>query len=121
MHINERIFSLLAKKKCTQQYFAEYLGVSDKTVSTWKSRGSTPPAEYIHPIAKFFGVSVEYILTGEEDEPISKPLNNDENRTMEYYRRLNLENQDYIKGEMVRLIKEQDKGNSSSLTKGVAT
>ncbi len=122
MEINERIFELLSKKNCSQQQFANYIGASYTTISTWKSRGTNPPAEYIPLIANFFSVSTSYILTGTE-EPLKTALNEGELRALEYYRRLNIENQDYIKGEMVRLHKEQEKdlkGNNEGHTRGLA-
>jgi transcriptional regulator with XRE-family HTH domain len=41
-----------------------HIGVSTRTVSTWKTRGTNPGAEYIAGIAEFFSVSTDYILTG---------------------------------------------------------
>lgn len=50
----------------TQKDLAMHIGVSTRTVSTWKTRGTNPGAEYIAGIAEFFSVSTDYILTGEE-------------------------------------------------------
>lgn len=106
MEINNRIFALLTERRYTQHEFAERIGVSYKTVSAWKARGSNPPSEYIPAIAEFFNVSAMYILTGEEDTCVCNKTNDeDEARAIEYYRRLNFEDQDYIKGEMIRLYK----------------
>jgi len=66
MTICERVFSLLASDGREQKELANFVGVSTRTVSTWKTRGTNPGAEYIAGIAEFFGVSTDYILTGEE-------------------------------------------------------
>ena len=64
MTICERVFSLLASDGRDQKDLAMHIGVSTRTVSTWKTRGTNPGAEYIAGIAEFFSVSTDYILTG---------------------------------------------------------
>ena len=66
MTINERIFLLLEKCGKTQKSLADSIGVNEGNIGTWKMRGSDPPAKLIYQIAVFFGVSVEWLLTGEE-------------------------------------------------------
>lgn len=76
MEIIDRISHLLKEKNLTQQQLAEGIGVSFKTVSTWKTRGSNPPAKVISSIADFLGVSCRYLLTGENER--AEHLNNTE-------------------------------------------
>lgn len=66
MTINGRVFQLLADQKRKQKELADFIGVNERNISTWKDRGTDPPAKLIFKIAEFFGVSVEWILTGEE-------------------------------------------------------
>lgn len=54
MTICERVFSLLASDGRDQKDLAMHIGVSTRTVSTWKTRGTNPGAEYIAGIAEFF-------------------------------------------------------------------
>lgn len=42
------------------------LGLSSGTVSNWKAVGSTPQGPTVRKIAEYFGVSADYLLTGEE-------------------------------------------------------
>lgn len=74
MEIIERITETLEKtdKKATD--LCDRLGIRTSTMSTWKTRNSDPPAKYIKPIADFLGVSVHYLLTGEEAPAASSPL-----------------------------------------------
>ena len=63
------------------------LGIRTSTMSTWKTRNSDPPAKYIKPIADFLGVSVHYLLTGEE-APARKLTTAEEDELLGLYRAL---------------------------------
>lgn len=66
MTINERLFLILAKSGRTQKALADAIGVNERNIATWKMRGTDPPAKYACQIAAFLGVSVEWLLTGED-------------------------------------------------------
>lgn len=66
MTINERLFALLKERGQGQNDLAAALGISQRTVSAWKNRGSDPPSNLISAISVFFGVSLEWLLTGDE-------------------------------------------------------
>lgn len=44
-------------------------GLPSSLFSEWKRGKSTPKADKMKKIADFFGVSAEYLMTGEEDSP----------------------------------------------------
>lgn len=69
--INERVFKLLYESHRTQKDLADFCGVNERNVGSWKSRGSDPPARLICKIAEFFGVSVMWLLTGEDRDQAS--------------------------------------------------
>lgn len=70
MTINKRVFQLLYESRRTQKELADFCGVNERNVGSWKARGSDPPAKLICKIAEFFGVSVVWLLTGEDrDQP----------------------------------------------------
>jgi transcriptional regulator with XRE-family HTH domain len=48
-----------------QKTLAESCGVSQGSVINWK-RGGIPKSEELHRLSKLFGVSMEWLLTGEE-------------------------------------------------------
>ena len=69
--INERLFRLLGDEHGVQKKLADHLGkihssFSNKTITAWKKRNSRIPAEYIPEIAEFLGVSIHYLLSGDE-------------------------------------------------------
>lgn len=43
-------------------------GIATSTLSDWKSGKSSPKQDKLKKIAEFFGVSVEYLMTGETKE-----------------------------------------------------
>ena len=47
---------------------AEECGINRSNVSNWKNNGYTPRGEALQKIADYFGVTTDYLLTGEEKE-----------------------------------------------------
>lgn len=76
MSISARIFELLKAQGKTQTSLANYIGIRVATVSAWKAQNTDPSANLLAKIAEFFGVSVDYLVTGKEQE--KKPAASDE-------------------------------------------
>lgn len=70
MTIYERIESLRKSKGLSQGKLEKQLGFSNGSISKWKN--STPKVERLQKLADFFDVSVEYLMTGKEDEQKEK-------------------------------------------------
>lgn len=68
MTIGERVFFLLDKYGFQQKDLADAINVTKSTVNGWKIRKGSPSSDLISPIAKFFHVSTDYLLTGSEAE-----------------------------------------------------
>jgi transcriptional regulator with XRE-family HTH domain len=66
MTISQRIFFELDRQNRTQKDLSEATGISTSTISAWNKRGTTPSADVIYPIAKFLGLTLEYLLIGED-------------------------------------------------------
>lgn len=75
MTIYERIESLRKSKGLSQGKLEKQLGFSNGSISKWKN--STPKVERLQKLADFFGVSVEYLMTGKEDEQKEKDNTDD--------------------------------------------
>lgn len=74
MTVYERIESLRKEMKLSQGKLEKELGFSNGSVSKW--RNSTPTPERLKKIADYFGVTVDYLMTGKEEaqkEPQLKP------------------------------------------------
>ena len=61
-----RVKQLSKARKTTQREMAEYLGLPLRTLQNWIQRGIFPLFPDGYRMAVFFGVSVEYLLTGKE-------------------------------------------------------
>lgn len=66
MSITERIFVELSQKSISQKDFAKKIGVNEKTVSAWKNNNSLPPADKLPIISEVLGLSLDYLITGQE-------------------------------------------------------
>lgn len=84
MEIIERINQLLEEKDKKAYELCQKLNIRTSTMSTWKKRKSDPPAKYMKTIADFLGVSLDYLLTG-EDVPKRKALSQEEEQILELY------------------------------------
>lgn len=58
---------LLQKYGLTAYKVSKETGVTQSTLSDWKRGRSTPKTENMKKIADYFGVSVEYLMTGKEE------------------------------------------------------
>lgn len=47
------------------------IGLNKATVSAWKTKGSIPSGNTLYKLADYFGVSADYLLTGEEPEYVA--------------------------------------------------
>lgn len=58
---------LLQKYGVTAYKVSKETGLTQSTLSDWKRGRSTPKTDNMKKIADYFGVSVEYLMTGKED------------------------------------------------------
>lgn len=66
MELNEKLLELRKQKELTQAELAEILFVSRTAVSKWESGRGYPSIDSLKAIAKFFGVTIDELLSGEE-------------------------------------------------------
>jgi len=62
----DRIFGLMASKGVTPTQLSREVGLTTGLTTQWKQRKQKPSADAIIKIANYFGVSIDYLLTGEE-------------------------------------------------------
>lgn len=64
---------LLQKHGVTAYRVAKEAGVTQTALSNWKSGRSTPTTKTLQKIADYFGVTIDYLMTGKEPEEQSEP------------------------------------------------
>lgn len=64
---------LLQKHGLTAYRVAKEAGVTQTALSNWKSGRSTPTTKTLQKIADYFGVTIDYLMTGKEPEEQSEP------------------------------------------------
>ncbi len=69
----ERIVAELRSQKKSQLELAQHLGITQNVITDWKSGRIKSYTKYIHGIADFLGVSVDYLL-GKTDEKGKPPV-----------------------------------------------
>ena len=112
MSIGERVHTLLEEKGKRQKELADFLGTRASTVNGWKQGNKTPSTELLLPICEFLGISIEYLLTGEEKNTVaqignSADLSTDEADLLSYFRVLSRRNQRAILVQMENMINQE--------------
>ena len=75
------IFEKLCQShKITPYQVCKETGLTTATISNWKAGRYTPKADKLQKIADFFGVSIEYLMTGnpEQEEKVISLTSKDE-------------------------------------------
>ena len=60
---------LLNEMGITAYRFCKDTGVSSSTISTWKKNNSKCGTDLAETIANYFGVTIDYVLTGKKESP----------------------------------------------------
>lgn len=63
---------LLEKYNVTPYKVSKETGVAQTTLSDWKRGRSTPKSDNMKKIADYFGVTVDYLMTGKNEQPKEK-------------------------------------------------
>ncbi|MBQ9942142.1 MAG: helix-turn-helix transcriptional regulator [Christensenellaceae bacterium] len=81
MEFNEKLQGLRKQKGLTQEDLAEMLYVSRTAVSKWESGRGFPSIESLKAISKFYSVSLDELLSGEEILAIAEKDHKEKERT----------------------------------------
>lgn len=84
------IFEMLCEKNGITPYkVGKETGIATSTLSDWKNGKSTPKQDKLKLIADYFGVSVDYLMTGKESESSEiPPLMPEQFELLELYSKL---------------------------------
>lgn len=116
------LIELRKKRGMSQEELADKIGVSQKSVSKYEKQDVRPSWEAMLNIANLFNVSIDYLLGRENIDPtvanlLTPPIPSlSENATMllKNYEKLNKEDQAYILGKTIELVREQKKSEADA-------
>lgn len=82
MEFNEKLQELRKQRGLTQEQLAEHLYVSRTAISKWESGRGFPNIESLREISKFFAVSLDELLSGDELLTIAEEDHKEKARTI---------------------------------------
>lgn len=73
MKFSETLKNLRENHGVTQNHLAKHLKVSRATIAGYETKNHQPDYEKLEKIARFFDVSIDYLVTGEDSIKIEEP------------------------------------------------
>lgn len=71
MSPSEKLYNLRRKQGLSQEALAEKLNCSRQVISKWENGTTTPDAEMLQKYSEFFGVSIDYLVKEDIEDPTS--------------------------------------------------
>lgn len=105
----DRFKEMCTKKGVSCNKAAMEIGLSNSTATKWKKTGATPDAKTISKIAEYFGVTVDFLLTGEQKTPADPETDGREKEFMQLFERLTPDQQDMILAQLRGVVSNQGK------------
>lgn len=69
-----RIEHIMIDKGIKTSQLCEAVGINNQQYYDWKKKGTIPNAMTAFKVAKFLGTTVEYLLTGNNENPLSEKV-----------------------------------------------
>jgi len=99
--IGKRIIDTARQKGYNQRDIANALGISPSAVSDWVKKGSTPSGKRLSRLSELLGVSIEYLVSGNET---GSRTSNDQSFTKQEVELLRIYNKITAKNQALLLI-----------------
>lgn len=90
----DRLEKVLGEKRITKAELAEKIGIRRPTLSEWKKNGAIPAGDVCVRIARYLGVDVEWLITGNERREAPAPQ--ERNELLAGFETLTAEQQEHI-------------------------
>ena len=74
MEFQHRLYDLRRKAGMSQEELATVVGVTRQAVQKWESGASKPDMENLTALARYFSVSLDWLITGTEAPPAAPPV-----------------------------------------------
>ena len=69
MTLSEKLYNLRRKQGLSQETLAEKLNCSRQVISKWENGTTSPDAEMLQKYSELFGVSIDYLVKEDIEEP----------------------------------------------------
>ena len=113
--LSQTIRELRTQKEISQATLASVLGVTQQAVAKWERDKAEPDSSTIKQIAKYFNVSIDYLLDNDgANANTQPPLNAEQAELIAEYDALNDEGRGLIKGMLNSLRLTHGKSGSST-------
>ena len=99
MKLAQTLDFIMTTKNLTAYKISKDTGISDRLIGYWRKGDKLPGAENLLTLANYFGISVDYLLTGKQNNSSIDVLSNDEQRLLTYFRELSEVDKGVIIGE----------------------
>lgn len=98
----KKLRDLLEKKSISKTKLASELGVKQQTVSQWSDGYTTPELKHLKPLASYFGISIDELVTGlapdNEDIHLDTGLSNS---AIEILKKLSINDKDKFENNLI--------------------
>ena len=112
MDFSERLEMIIKAQNMSQKAIAEYMGIRRPSVSDWKNLGTIPGADTAIKLAHFLGVSVEYLITGEDETGLTP----EQRKLLRNYAKLDERDTQTVLDLIEAMIKKQKKEEKDMYT-----
>lgn len=72
--VGKNLVALRKAKGMTQMQLASEINYSDKSISKWENGYALPTVDVLADFARYYGVSVDYLITKQEEESIAEVI-----------------------------------------------
>lgn len=95
--MDNRLVQILQERKITKYELAKQTGLPPSSITDWTKHGRSPSGEKLGIVAKYLGVSVEYLL-GIDEKPavVTSGLSEEDMKVVEAFRQLSQENKTLV-------------------------
>lgn len=97
MKLSQMLDKLMTEREISAYKISKATGISDRLIGYWRKGEKLPGAENLLTIANYFGISVDYLLTGEEKSSPTVKMTADERELLEIYNNLSPKSQGQVK------------------------
>ncbi|WP_206457859.1 helix-turn-helix domain-containing protein [Anaerovorax sp. IOR16] len=120
MNFSDRLIELRSERGLTQQKFGDLLNITRSTIASYEKENREPKYDILITIAKFFNVSIDYLLgytnirSYNNPTPFTSTLSEKQDKLLDLFDSLNESNQGALIERATMLLEDQEKQDIDS-------